>query len=69
MYSSEDLERFCLDYQSEWAPRGITLQAYCSHINVQFKVMDKFDKYIRKRISEERVEDRSEGTSETLSKR
>ena len=50
MYSSEDLERFYLDDQSEQVPRGMTLQAYCSHNNVPVKVMDKFVKDIRKRM-------------------
>lgn len=42
MYSSEDLERFYLDYQSEWVPRGMTLQAYCSRNNVPYKVMENY---------------------------
>jgi len=25
MYSSEDLERFYVEYQSEWVPRGMTV--------------------------------------------
>lgn len=64
MYSSEDLERFYLDYQSEWVPRGMTLQAYCSRNNVPFKVMDKFVKDIRKRIYEVKVEGRPEGAAD-----
>lgn len=27
MYSSEDLERFYVEYQSEWVPRGLTMLA------------------------------------------
>lgn len=65
MYSSEDLDRFYLDYQSEWVPRGMTLQAYCSRNHVPFKVMDKFVKDIRKKIYEVNVKGRSEGTADS----
>lgn len=30
MYSSEDLERFYVEYQSEWVPRGLTMLAVLS---------------------------------------
>lgn len=30
MYSSEDLERFYVEYQSEWVPRGMTMLAVLS---------------------------------------
>ena len=60
MYSSEDLERFYVEYQSEWVPRGMTLQAYCSRNNVPFPVMDKFVKDIRKKVFEVKVEGRPE---------
>ena len=30
MYSSEDLERFYVEYQSEWVPRGMTMLAFLS---------------------------------------
>ena len=65
MYSSEDLERFYLDYQIEWVPRGITLQVYCSRNNVPFKVMDKFVKDIRKRSFEVKEDGRPNGISES----
>lgn len=28
-YSSEDLERFDVEYQSEWVPRGMTMRVFC----------------------------------------
>lgn len=65
MYSSEDLDRFYLDYQSEWVPRGITLQVDCSRKNAPFKVMDKFVKDIRKRIYEVKMEGCLEGIFES----
>lgn len=34
MYSSEDLERFYAEYQSEWVPRRMTIRAYCDRNNV-----------------------------------
>lgn len=52
MYSSQDLERLYLDYQSEWVPRGMTIRAYCTRNNVPIKVMDNFIKGIHKRIVE-----------------
>lgn len=56
MYSSEDLERFYLDYQSEWVPRGMTLQAYCSRNNVpSYKVMENYSRNIQKKIVEVKV--------------
>ena len=55
MYSSEDLERFYLDYQSEWVPRGMTLQAYCTRNNVPYKVMENYSRNIQKKIVEVRV--------------
>ncbi len=55
MYSSEDLERFYLDYQSEWVPRGITLQAYCGGNNVPYKVMENYSRNIQKKIVEVKV--------------
>ena len=55
MYSSEDLERFYLDYQSEWVPRGMTLQTYCSRNNVPYKVMENYSRNIQKKIVEVKV--------------
>ena len=50
MYSSEDLERFYFDYQTEWMPRGMSIQAYCSRNNVPFKVLNKWIRDIYKRV-------------------
>lgn len=52
MYSSEDLERFYLEYQSEWEPRGMTMRAFCDRNNVPYRVMDNFVRNIRKKIVE-----------------
>ena len=50
MYSSEDLEKFYFDYQTEWMPRGMSIQAYCSRNNIPYKVLDKWIKDIYKRV-------------------
>ena len=55
MYSSEDLERFYVDYQSEWVPRGMTMRAYCDRNNVPYRVMENFVSNIRKKIVEVEV--------------
>ena len=50
MYSSEELEKFYFDYQTEWMPRGMSIQAYCARNNVPYKVLDKWIRDIYKRI-------------------
>lgn len=50
MYSSEELERFYFDYQTEWMPRGMSIQAYCSRNNVPYKVLARWIKDIYKRV-------------------
>lgn len=50
MYSSEDLERFYFDYQTEWMPRGMSIQAYCSRNNVPDRVLDRWIKDIYKKV-------------------
>lgn len=50
MYSSEDLEKFYFDYQTEWMPRGMSIQAYCSRNNVPYKVLDKWIRDIYKKV-------------------
>ena len=50
MYSGEDLERFYFDYQTEWMPRGMSIQAYCSRNNVPYKVLDKWIRDIYKKV-------------------
>ena len=66
MYSSEDLERFYVEYQSEWVPRGMTMRAFCDRNNVSYRVMDNFVRNIRKKIVEVEITGRpDEGESET----
>lgn len=42
MYSSEELEKFYFDYQTEWMPRGMSIQAYWSRNNVLYKLLDRW---------------------------
>ena len=60
MYSSEDMERFYVEYQSEWEPRGMTMRAFCDRNNVPYRVMDNFVRNIRKKIVEVEVTGRPE---------
>lgn len=38
MYSSEDLERFYFQYQTEAVPHGVSLQSFCSTNNVPYNL-------------------------------
>ena len=64
MYSSEDLEKFYFDYQSEWMPRGMSIQAYCSRNNVPYKILDRWIKGIYKRVVPVEVTGIPEGQKE-----
>lgn len=69
MYSSEDLEKFYFDYQTEWMPRGMSIQAYCSRNNVPYKVFadmiselyDLEDGYEMRGFSTEEIETERQG--------
>ena len=50
MYSSEELEKFYFDYQTEWMPRGMSIQAYCSRNNVPYKILDRWIRDIHRRV-------------------
>ena len=38
MYSSEDLERFYFQYQTEAVPHGMFLHSFCSKNNVSYNI-------------------------------
>lgn len=44
MYSSEDLERFYFQYQTEAVPRGVSLQSFCLQKNVPYNPFHKWYK-------------------------
>ena len=50
MYSSEELEKFYFDYQTEWMPRGMSIQVYCSRNNVPYKLLDRWIRDVYKRV-------------------
>ena len=64
MYSSEDLEKFYFEYQSEWMPRGMSIQACCSWNNVPYKILDRWIRDIHKRVVPVEVTGIPEGRKE-----
>lgn len=56
MYSSEDLERFYFQYQTEGLPSGISLQTFCINNKVPYNIFSKWYKDTRKKIVEVKVE-------------
>lgn len=38
MYSSEDLERFYFQYQTEAMPKGISIEQFCSRNKVSYNI-------------------------------
>lgn len=49
MYSSEDLERFYFQYQTEALPRGESLQSFCVKNKVPYNIFQKWFKDTRKK--------------------
>ena len=41
MYSSEDLERFYFQYQTEAMPKGISIEQFCSRNKVPYNIFYK----------------------------
>ena len=67
MYSSEDLERFYFQYQTEAVPHGVSLQSFCSKNNVPYNLFHKWYKDTRKKIVEVQVDGvPSDPTSESV---
>lgn len=56
MYSSEDLERFYFQYQTEAVPHGVSLQSFCSTHNVLCNLFHKWYKDTRRKIVEVQVD-------------
>ena len=56
LYSSEDLERFYFQYQTEALPHGESLQSFCAKHNVPYNIFQKWFKDTRKRVVEVRVD-------------
>ncbi|HCE47270.1 MAG TPA: hypothetical protein DEQ84_01070 [Prevotellaceae bacterium] len=56
MYSSEDLERFYFQYQTEAMPNGISIEQFCSRNKVPYNIFYKWYKDTRTRIVEVKVD-------------
>ena len=56
MYSSEDLERFYFQYQTEALPHGESLQSFCVKNKVPYNIFQKWYRDTRKKVVEGQVE-------------
>ena len=56
MYSSEDLERFYFQYQTEALPHGESLQSFCVKNKVPYNIFQKWYKDTRKKVVEVKVD-------------
>ena len=56
MYSSEDLERFYFQYQTESLLHGESLQSFCVKNKVPYNIFQKWDKDTRKKVVEVQVD-------------
>ncbi len=58
MYSSEDLERFYFQYQTEAMPKGISVEQFCLHNKVPYNIFYKWYRDTRNKIVEVKVDGR-----------
>ena len=56
MYSSEDLERFYFQYQTEALPHGESLQSFCVTNKVPYNIFQKWYRDTRKKVVEVQVD-------------
>ena len=56
MYSSEDLERFYFQYQTEALPHGESLQSFCVKHKVPYNIFQKWFKDTRKKVFEVQID-------------
>lgn len=56
MYSSEDLERFYFQYQTEALPHGESLRSFCVKNKVPYNIFQKWYKDTRKAVVEVKVD-------------
>ena len=56
MYSSEDLERFYFQYQTEAMPKGISIEQFCSRNKVPYDIFYKWYKDTRGKLVEVKVD-------------
>ena len=68
MYSSEDLERFYFQYQTEALPHGESLQSFCVKNKVPYNIFQKWFKDTRKKVVQVQVDGAPEITYEEKDK-
>lgn len=56
MYSSEDLERFYFQYQTEALPHGVSVETFCLNNKVPYNIFSKWYKDTRKKVVEVQVD-------------
>lgn len=56
MYSSEDLERFYFQYQTEALPHGESLQSFCVKNKVPYNIFQKWYKDTRNKVVEVQID-------------
>lgn len=56
MYSSEDLERFYFQYQSEALAHGESLQSFCFRNKVPYNIFQKWFKDTRRKVVEVQID-------------
>ena len=64
MYSSEDLESFYFQYQTEAMPKGISIEQFCSRNKVPYNIFYKWYKDTRNKIVEVKVDGLSSSVQE-----
>ena len=69
MYSSEDLERFYFQYQTEALPHGESIQSFCVKNKVPYNIFSKWYKETRKQIVEVTVDGRPSEEEQSSSMR
>ncbi|MUU00102.1 hypothetical protein DW831_06790 [Bacteroides uniformis] len=55
MYSSEELERFYFQYQTDALPHGESLQSFCVKHKVPYNIFQKWFKDTRRKVVEIRI--------------
>ncbi len=56
MYSSEDLESFYFQYQTEALPHGESLQSFCVRNKVPYNIFQKWFRDTRKKVVEVQID-------------
>ena len=68
MYSSENLERFYFQYQTEALPHGESLRSFCVKNKVPYNIFQKWYKDTRKKVVEVQIDGLPAADSEESTK-